>query len=126
MPRVGKESERVADHSGDDLRNHEHDDEQERDGQRPAIRHEPVFVIVCRMERLVARPQCLQPLGKEAAVAPAARTARHVVSPAVRIDPAAAHAVEDLLCPHVQVDLPQASNLRRDGTGLSTRPSVPS
>lgn len=95
----------MAEHPGDDLCSHEHDDEQERDGQRPAIRHEPVFVIVCRTERLVARPPCLQPLGKEAAVAPAARTARQVVAPAVRVDRMAAHAVEGLLCLHVEVDL---------------------
>ena len=56
MSRVGEESERMAEHPGDDLRSHEHDHEQERDGQRPAIRHEPVIVIVCRTERLVARP----------------------------------------------------------------------
>jgi hypothetical protein len=34
----------------------------------------------------------------------------------------AAHAVEDLLCLHVQVDPPPGGDLRRNGTGLSTRP----
>ena len=56
VPGVREQRQGVAEKPGDDLPRHQREDEQQRDRQRPAVRGQPVLVIVVRARRLATRP----------------------------------------------------------------------